>query len=57
MYERKEYRVIVQLGTEVINISAYDSGRAISTARDAIRDSYGVDLADVANYVAEEVTV
>ena len=56
MYERKEYTVIVQLGTEVINISAYDSGRAISTARDAIAESYGVDLAEVANYVVREVT-
>ena len=56
MYIRKEYRVIVQLGTEVINISAYDSGRAISVARDAIVESYGSDLAEVANYVAEEVT-
>ena len=56
MYIRKEYRVIVQLGTEVINISAYDKGRAISVARDAIVESYGSDLAEVANYVAEEVT-
>jgi hypothetical protein len=55
-YIRKEYRVIVQLGTEVINISAYDQGRAISVARDAIAESYGSDLAEVANYVAEEVT-
>jgi hypothetical protein len=55
MFERKEYTVIVQLGTEVINISAYNQDYALSTARDAIVESYGVDLAEVANYVVREV--
>jgi hypothetical protein len=55
MNERKEYTVIVQLGTEVINISAYNQDYALSTARDAIVESYGVDLAEVANYVVREV--
>jgi hypothetical protein len=56
MNERKEYKVIVQLGTEVINISAYSKTSAMKTARNAIVESYGDDLADVANYVVEEVT-
>lgn len=56
MKERKEYTVIVQLGTEVINISAYNQDYALSTARDAIVESYGIDLAEVANYVVREVT-
>jgi hypothetical protein len=55
MNERKEYTVIVQLGTEVINISAYNQDYALSTARDAIVESYGIDLAEVANYVVREV--
>jgi hypothetical protein len=56
MYIRKEYRVIVQLGTEVINISAYNEVSAMKTARNVIVESYGSDLAEAANYVAEEVT-
>ena len=55
MNKRKEYTVIVQLGTEVINISAYNQDYALSTARDAIVESYGIDLAEVANYVVREV--
>jgi hypothetical protein len=55
MFERKEYTVIVQLGTEVINISAYNQDYALSTARNAIAESYGDDLAEVANYVVKEV--
>ncbi len=47
MFERKEYTVIVQLGTEVINISAYNQDYALSTARNAIAESYGDDLAEV----------
>jgi hypothetical protein len=49
MNERKEYTVIVQLGTEVINISAYSEEVALSTARYAIAESYGEDLAEDAN--------
>lgn len=55
MNERKEYKVIVQLGTEVINISAYNEEVALSTARYAIAESYGEDLAEDANYVVREV--
>lgn len=57
MNERKEYKVIVQLGTEVINISAYNEEVALETARYAINESYGADLAEDANYVVREVTV
>jgi hypothetical protein len=53
--ERKEYTVIVQLGTEVINISAYDEVLAMKTAQEAIIESYGIDLAEVANFVIKEV--
>ena len=55
MRERKEYTVIVQLGTEVINISAYDEVLAMKTAQEAIIESYGIDLAEVANFVIKEV--
>jgi len=55
MNERKEYTVIVQLGTEVINISAYNQDYALSTARDAIIEAYGLDLAEDADYIVREV--
>ena len=55
MRERKEYTVIVNLGTEVINISAYDSSYAIKTARDTMIQEYGLELGLYAEYIVEEV--
>ena len=55
-YVRKEYKVIVKLGTEVINISAYDEVNAMRTAHEAIIEAYGLDLAEEADYLIREVT-
>lgn len=55
MQERKEYTVIVTLGTEVINISAYDSVNAMRTAHETIIEAYGLDLAEDADYIVREV--
>jgi len=55
-YVRKEYKVIVTLGTEVINISAYDEVNAMRTAHEAIIEAYGLDLAEEADYLVREVT-
>jgi len=55
-YVRKEYKVIVKLGTEVINISAYDEVNAMRTAHEAIIEAYGLDLAEEADYLVREVT-
>lgn len=54
-YVRKEYKVIVKLGTEVINISAYDEVNAMRTAHEAIIEAYGLDLAEDADYLVREV--
>jgi hypothetical protein len=54
-YVRKEYKVIVTLGTEVINISAYDEVNAMRTAHEAIIEAYGLDLAEDADYLVREV--
>ncbi len=48
MKERKEYKVIVKLGTEIINISAYDEVNAMRTAHETIIEAYGLDLAEEA---------
>ena len=56
MKERKEYKVIVKLGTEIINISAYDEVNAMRTAHEAIIEAYGLDLAEEADYLIREVT-
>ena len=55
-YVRKEYKVIVKLGTEIINISAYDEVNAMRTAHEAIIEAYGLDLAEEADYLIREVT-
>jgi hypothetical protein len=56
MKERKEYKIIVTLGTEIINISAYDEVNAMRTAHETIIEAYGIDLADEADYLIREVT-
>jgi len=53
----KEYKVIVNLGTEVINILAYDEVKAMRTAHETIIEAYGLDLAEEADYIVREVTV
>jgi hypothetical protein len=52
----KEYKVIVNLGTEVINILAYDEVKAMRTAHETIIEAYGIDLAEEADYIVREVT-
>jgi len=51
----KEYKVIVNLGTEVINILAYDEVKAMRTAHETIIEAYGIDLAEEADYIVREV--
>jgi hypothetical protein len=53
----KEYKVIVNLGTEVINILAYDEVKAMRTAHETIIEAYGIDLAEEADYIVREVAV
>ena len=55
MKQRKEYTVIVTLGTEIINISAYDEVLAMRTAHETIIEAYGLDLAEDADYIVREV--
>ena len=55
MRERKEYTVIVTLGTEIINISAYDEVLAMKTAHETIIEAYGLDLAEDADFLIREV--
>lgn len=55
MRERKEYTVIVTLGTEIINISAYNEVNAMRTAHETIIEAYGLDLAEDADYLIREV--
>jgi cell fate (sporulation/competence/biofilm development) regulator YmcA (YheA/YmcA/DUF963 family) len=54
-YIRKEYTVIVKLGTEIVNVSAYDEINAMRTAHEAIIEAYGSDLAEEADYLIREV--
>ena len=56
MKERKEYKVVVKLGTEIINISAYDEVNAMRTAHETMIEAYGLDLAEEADYLIREVT-
>ena len=53
---RKEYAVEIDLGKEVINISAYSKEYAEETARNVIAESYGDDIALEAEYEVREVT-
>lgn len=53
---RKEYAVEIDLGKEVINISAYSKEYAEKTARDVIAEAYGNDIALEAEYEVREVT-
>lgn len=55
MKQRKEYKIIVTLGTEIINISAYDEVNAMRTAHETIIEAYGLDLAEDADYIVREV--
>ena len=55
MRERKEYTVIVTLGTEIINISAYNEVNAMRTAHETIIEAYGLDLAEDSDYLIREV--
>ena len=53
---RKEYAVEIDLGKEVISISAYSKEYAEETARNVITEAYGKDIALEAEYEVREVT-
>lgn len=54
-YKMKEYAVEIDLGKEVINISAYSKEYAEETARNTIAEAYGDDVALDAEYEVREI--
>jgi hypothetical protein len=52
---RKEYAVEINLGKEVINISAYSKEYAEKTARNVIAEAYGDDISLEADYEVREI--
>jgi hypothetical protein len=51
----KEYAVEIDLGKEIISISAYTKEYAEKTARDVIAEAYNDDLALEAKYEVREI--
>jgi len=51
----KEYAVEIDLGKEIISISAYTKEYAEKTARDIIAEAYNDDLAIEAKYEVREI--
>lgn len=52
---RKEYRVIVKLGADIVDVSAYNEDYAMKTAYQTIVEAYGIDLAEQADYLVREI--
>ena len=51
----KDYKVIVKIDAEVINLSAKDEHEALLKAMDAIAEDYNEDLAESCDYEVQEV--
>lgn len=52
---RKEYRVIVKLGADIVDVSAYNEDYAKETAYKTMVEAYGIDLAEQADYLVWEI--